>query len=297
MNEAEFRTLRELSSESEISQRDLSKRIGLSLGSVNFILKELIKKGYVKAQRFKNSNNKAAYIYVLTPKGINERVRQTQYFLRIKMEEYEKLQREIDDLKQENACLDKNAAGMDGKKPAVFIDRDGTIMVDVGYPKYARQVSLIPGAVRALRELKRRGFLIIIISNQSGIGRGYMTRQQADNVHKRVISLLGNSGVEIDDAYYCPHAPDQGCNCRKPSPEMLFDASKKFDIDLSRSFMIGDRDVDIETGKNAGCGTLCLRSAEGRAAGSLMADHESGDWDGLVRYILDSAPPEETDAF
>jgi len=101
MNEAEFKTLRELSEQTQISQRDLSKRIGLSLGSVNFILKELIKKGYVKARKFKNSNNKAAYIYVLTPKGINERIRQTQYFLHIKMDEYERLKREIDDLKNE----------------------------------------------------------------------------------------------------------------------------------------------------------------------------------------------------
>jgi len=105
MNEAQFKTLRELSAESEISQRDLSKRIGLSLGSVNFILKELIKKGYVKAQRFKNSNNKAAYIYVLTPKGINERIQQTQYFLKLKMEEYERLEREIEELKKEHFDL------------------------------------------------------------------------------------------------------------------------------------------------------------------------------------------------
>jgi len=105
MNEAQFKTLRELSAESEISQRDLSKRIGLSLGSVNFILKELIKKGYVKAQRFKNSNNKAAYIYVLTPKGINERIQQTQYFLKLKMEEYERLEREIEELKKERFDL------------------------------------------------------------------------------------------------------------------------------------------------------------------------------------------------
>lgn len=101
MNEAQFKTLRELSETNEISQRDLSKRIGLSLGSVNFILKELIKKGYVKAQRFKNSHNKAAYIYVLTPKGINERVQQTQYFLQLKLDEYEKLQKEIEELKDE----------------------------------------------------------------------------------------------------------------------------------------------------------------------------------------------------
>jgi EPS-associated MarR family transcriptional regulator len=101
MNEAQFKTLRELSAEGTISQRDLSKKVGLSLGSVNYIMKELIKSGYVKAQRFKNSHNKAAYIYLLTPEGINARVKQTQYFLQIKMEEYEKLKQEIDILKKE----------------------------------------------------------------------------------------------------------------------------------------------------------------------------------------------------
>jgi len=95
MNEAQFRILRELSSENVTSQRALSKRMGLSLGSINFILKELIKKGYLKAERFKNSKNKAAYIYVLTPKGIDERIRQTKYFLKIKVEEYIKLRHEI----------------------------------------------------------------------------------------------------------------------------------------------------------------------------------------------------------
>jgi len=111
MNEAQFRTLRELSEEKEISQRDLSKKIGLSLGSVNFILKELIKKGFVKAQRFKNSNNKAAYIYILTPKGIQEKVELTQYYLQLKLEEYQRLEKEIEQLKKENHVLNDNDPG------------------------------------------------------------------------------------------------------------------------------------------------------------------------------------------
>jgi EPS-associated MarR family transcriptional regulator len=106
MNEAQFKTLRELSAEGTISQRDLSKKVGLSLGSVNYIMKELIKSGYVKAQRFKNSHNKAAYIYVLTPEGINARVRQTQYFLKVKMDEYERLHKEIEELKKENGTIE-----------------------------------------------------------------------------------------------------------------------------------------------------------------------------------------------
>jgi EPS-associated MarR family transcriptional regulator len=88
MNETEFKALRELSTDGTVSQRDLSKRIGLSLGGVNYVIKELMKKGYIKAQRFKNSNNKAAYVYAVTPQGINVRVQQTQYFLEKKLEEY-----------------------------------------------------------------------------------------------------------------------------------------------------------------------------------------------------------------
>jgi len=107
MDERQFKTLKELSIEGTVSQRDLSKRIGLSLGSINYIVRELIKKGYVKAQRFKNSHNKAAYIYALTPQGINARIQQTQYFLQKKMEEYECLKREIDELKKENNLLDE----------------------------------------------------------------------------------------------------------------------------------------------------------------------------------------------
>jgi hypothetical protein len=128
-----------LSWELSFGERDITarplKEIGLSLGSVNFILKELIKKGYVKAQRSQELKQQGGIHIRLTPKGINEALRQTQYFLVSKMEEYEKLQREIDDLRQENALLDENVTGTDGRRPAIFIDRDGTIMVDVGYPK------------------------------------------------------------------------------------------------------------------------------------------------------------------
>jgi EPS-associated MarR family transcriptional regulator len=102
MNETEFKTLRELSEGGAVSQRELSRKVGLSLGGVNYVLKELIKRGYVKAQRFKNSNNKAAYIYLLTPQGINARVKQTQFFLEKKLEEYERLKVEIDELRREH---------------------------------------------------------------------------------------------------------------------------------------------------------------------------------------------------
>ena len=107
MKETEFKTLRELSEEGSISQRELSRRIGLSLGGANYIIKELMKKGYIKAQRFKNSNNRAAYIYALTPQGINARIKQTQIFLEQKVEEYERLKREINELKHEYESQEK----------------------------------------------------------------------------------------------------------------------------------------------------------------------------------------------
>jgi EPS-associated MarR family transcriptional regulator len=116
MNEAQFKTLKELSLEGTVSQRDLSRKVGLSLGSINYIMKELIQKGYVKAQRFKNSSKKAAYIYVLTPQGINARVKQTQYFLQKKMEEYEKLKMEIDELKRDTDEVRQVKANRKAKK-------------------------------------------------------------------------------------------------------------------------------------------------------------------------------------
>jgi EPS-associated MarR family transcriptional regulator len=114
MNETEFKALKELSTNRNLSPRDLSKRMGLSLGGANYIIKELIKKGYIKVHRFKNSNNKAAYIYALTPQGINARIHQTQYFLKAKMEEYERLKREIDELRQENV---QQAVAEDAQDP------------------------------------------------------------------------------------------------------------------------------------------------------------------------------------
>jgi EPS-associated MarR family transcriptional regulator len=96
MNESQFKTLRELSSESAITQRELSRRLGLSLGSINYIIRALMEKGYIKAQRFKNSNNKLGYIYILTPEGMKQKLRQTHIFMKRKLEEYEQLKQEVE---------------------------------------------------------------------------------------------------------------------------------------------------------------------------------------------------------
>ena len=108
MDESQFKTLRELAKDGTLSQRDLSKRIGLSLGRVNYLVNALIKKGYIKTQRFKNSRNKIGYMYILTPRGISEKIKQTYNFLQRKLEEYDRLKKEIETLRQENHEYLKN---------------------------------------------------------------------------------------------------------------------------------------------------------------------------------------------
>src|SRR5262249_6835649 len=129
-------------------------------------------------------------------------------------------------------------------KPAMFLDRDGTVIVDCGYPRDPAEVRLLPGAANALRVLQERGFLFVIVSNQSGIARGLVTPAEAAAVHARTEEILAGQGIRLTDAYYCPHAPEERCPCRKPSPHSLQVAAAKHGIDLARSFMIGDRPTD-----------------------------------------------------
>jgi D-glycero-D-manno-heptose 1,7-bisphosphate phosphatase len=169
-------------------------------------------------------------------------------------------------------------------RQALFLDRDGTIIPDFGYPNDPEKVYLLPGVARALLSFKERGFSLILISNQSGIGRGLISTDEAKAVHNRVLSLLDESGVALDAAYYCVHGPDEKCLCRKPSPEMILRAAREFDIDLAHSFMIGDREVDVETGKNAGCRTILLRTGPD-SEGCKLADHTADSWQEIAEYV------------
>lgn len=143
---------------------------------------------------------------------------------------------------------------------ALFMDRDGTVMVDVGYPRRPDDVELLPDAPPTLAKLHDLGFKLVVVSNQSGVGRGLVTADEASAVHERFVEALRASGVELDGAYYCPHAPDEGCSCRKPSPELLERAARELGLDLPESFMVGDRDSDLEAGRRAGCRTIPFRS-------------------------------------
>lgn len=155
-------------------------------------------------------------------------------------------------------------------KRAVFIDRDGTINVEKEYLYRAEEFEFIPGAAAAIRLLNEAGFLVVVVTNQSGVARGYYTEEDVHLLHRHISSLLDQAGSRVDAWYYCPHHPDgRGsyalpCRCRKPHPGMLREAALRFDIDLESSIMIGDKLIDIEAGRAAGCRTILVRTGYGR---------------------------------
>ncbi|BCD67616.1 D-glycero-beta-D-manno-heptose 1,7-bisphosphate 7-phosphatase [Nitratiruptor sp. YY09-18] len=135
---------------------------------------------------------------------------------------------------------------------AVFLDRDGVINVDKGYVGNIENFEFIDGVLESLRRLQQRGFKLIIITNQSGIGRGYYTLKDFQKLTKFMLQNLRDEGITIDGVYFCPHHPDEKCSCRKPAPGMIMQAAKEHEIDLSSSWLIGDKMSDIEAAKNAG---------------------------------------------
>jgi D-glycero-D-manno-heptose 1,7-bisphosphate phosphatase len=150
---------------------------------------------------------------------------------------------------------------------AVFLDRDGTINVDRHYLSRPEQFELIPGAGQALRRLQDAGFLLIIVTNQSGIGRGYYSEADMHAVHARMQELLVPFGVRFERIYFSPESPEQPSLSRKPSPQSLFDARAEFGLDLALSYMVGDKLIDVETGRNAGCAAnLLVRTGYGAEA-------------------------------
>jgi|ERR1043166_8147687 D-glycero-D-manno-heptose 1,7-bisphosphate phosphatase len=176
---------------------------------------------------------------------------------------------------------------MQAKQPAVFLDRDGTIMRDVDYCGDPNDVELLPGAADALRQLKGHGFKLLVITNQSGIGRGLFNEGQYRAVQAELTRQIGE-GI-IDATYFCPHLPEAGCKCRKPSPDMVRNAARDHAIDLTRSFFIGDKPSDIECGRNAGVRTVLVRTGYGSSADASIADFEAQDLLAAANLIVDLA--------
>lgn len=170
--------------------------------------------------------------------------------------------------------------------PAIFLDRDGTLIADAGYLADPAGVEILPGVQEGLRDLKAAGFVLIIVTNQSGIGRGYYTEADYHAVAGRTDQLLG-AGL-IDAAYFSPWHPEAAAPCRKPAPGMLLQAAREHSLDLPRSFMIGDRKGDIEAGRAAGCAaSLLVCTGLGKAEAPLAgADFVAPDFAAAAAWIL-----------
>lgn len=169
---------------------------------------------------------------------------------------------------------------------AIFLDRDGTI--NAGIPKYERvdspeKVEILPNVIEGLRILSGLDYLLFFVTNQAGLAEGLITRQDFDAINNKVLELIEPSGVVITETYVCPHGEGAECNCRKPKPQMLLDAAKKYDVDLTQSWMVGDRLTDIHTGINTGTKTILVQT------GSIMdapeADFVAADLLVAAQYI------------
>jgi len=156
-------------------------------------------------------------------------------------------------------------------RPAVFLDRDGTVNEQMGYINHISRFHLLPGAAQAIRMLNKKGIPVVVVSNQSGLARGYFPQELLDEVHEKMRELLAQEGALVDGLYYCPHHPEAkeerfrlDCDCRKPKTGMLLKAARELNIDLARSSLVGDRWSDIKCAHRAGCTSVLVLTGYGR---------------------------------
>jgi len=169
---------------------------------------------------------------------------------------------------------------------AVFLDRDGTMAEDVHYCSRPEDFRLFPDTPKAIKLLNQHGFKVIIITNQSGIARGYFTEETLADIHRKMKDELAREGAHIDAIYYCPHHPDDNCDCRKPKPKLILQAAKEHQIDLKRSFVIGDLQMDVDLGRAVGCKTLLISRPSSPANEGIKADAVAPDLWQAARIIL-----------
>jgi len=161
---------------------------------------------------------------------------------------------------------------------AVFLDRDGVINNEIGYLHKTKDFKFIDGVFKACNYFQKKGYLIIIITNQSGIGRGYYTEEDFHILNNWMNKQFSINGIDITDIFYCPHAPDDDCNCRKPKPGLIQNALQKHSINIARSWMIGDKESDITAGHVAGISNTIL----------VKTGHEIDELKTNAKYILKS---------
>lgn len=188
---------------------------------------------------------------------------------------------------------------MTSRRAAVFLDRDGTINEEVDFVRTPDELVLIPGAGDAVRRINKAGLVTCVISNQSGVARGFYTEADLAGIHAKFERDLAVAGGRIDRIYYCPHHPTRGvppydvvCECRKPAPGMLRQGAREFDVDLTRSFVVGDRDVDIQVARSVGAYAVLVLTGYGRktreeiAGTDTVPDYVASDLPEAVTHIL-----------
>jgi D-glycero-D-manno-heptose 1,7-bisphosphate phosphatase len=190
-------------------------------------------------------------------------------------------------------------------RPAIFLDRDGTLSEEVGYVNHVSRYRLFPWTVDAIRRINRSGWLAVVVTNQAGVARGYFPESVIGQVHDVLNGALAAGGAHLDGLYYCPHHPTVGeppyrlnCECRKPQPGLLRRAERELDVDLARSWVVGDRHSDLELAWSVGARGAFVRSGYGLGeltwhapawprAPDLVADHALG----AVEAILAGSQP------
>ena len=157
------------------------------------------------------------------------------------------------------------------RQKLLFLDRDGTIIIDKHYLHDPNEIELIPNVIQALTLFQKDNYLLYIITNQSGIGRGYFTEKDMHAVHERLDEIFKENGIKIEEYLFCPHAPDENCECRKPKPTLIDQVLKNHDYDASNSYMLGDKTVDREAGINAGInGVMIKRDSKTEREGEFL---------------------------
>lgn len=169
-------------------------------------------------------------------------------------------------------------------RPWLLLDRDDTLIDDPGYLSDPSGVVFLPGALEGLAAFHRAGWPLVVISNQSGLGRGYFTLSDLEAVHARFRELLAEAGVTLAGLYYCPHAPSEDCDCRKPEPGLAHLASRELGLELSEAVMVGDKASDLELGRRIGARYVAQIAAKGQSA--MEADGVFSDLAGLASCLL-----------
>lgn len=170
----------------------------------------------------------------------------------------------------------------------VVLDRDGTLVVERHYLSQPDALALSEGAAEGLRRLQGLGVGLVVVTNQSAIGRGLFDESRLQEIHARLSEMLAAEGIALDGIYVCPHLPEAGCDCRKPGTALLVRAAREHDFDLTESFVVGDKASDIELGRRAGATTILVRTGYGadvETQGTARPDHVVADLAGAARVI------------